>query len=137
MRLSNLPRAAGPMRPNVRASLLLGALAVLLPAATGCNHVKQQVKQSMDSDPQMRQAAIDSARKSCVQSAEGKAPKLPGIDAKINKYCDCFATEGLGKFSNSELASIAMHGNHFTADEQSKLMQGVQMCQGEVREPHR
>ena len=116
-----------------RAVLGLLAAVTLLLTVSGCGRVEQGVRQSMDNNPQMRQSAIDNARRSCVQTATAKAPKLPGLDAKINNYCDCFATKGLGKFSNSELASIALHSGHFTPEQETKLMQGVQLCQGELR----
>jgi hypothetical protein len=106
----------------------------LLLCDTGCGRLKQQVKDSMDSNPQMRQGAVDSARKSCVQTAMAKLPKVPGMETKVQNYCDCFATKGLGKFSNSELASIGFHGGHFTPEQQGKLNDAVQMCSGALLE---
>lgn len=106
-------------------------LALTLPgllAAGGCSRFKQHIRESIDNNPQVRQNAVDGARKSCVQSAMAKAPKIPGIESKIDNYCDCFATKGLGQFSNSELASIGFHGGHFTPEQQRKLNQAVQMC---------
>ena len=112
---------------------LLAAIAGLL-GPTGCGRVKQQVKESMDNNPQMRQSAVDSARKSCIQSATAKAPKIPGIETRIDSYCDCFATKGLGKFSNSELASIGLHGGSFTPEQQGKLNDAVGMCRSALFE---
>ena len=110
------------------------SLALLCLPISGCNRFKEQVKASMDSNPEFRQSAVDNARKSCVQTATAKAPKLPGMPEKIQSYCDCFATKGLGKFSNSELASIGVHGGHFTPEQQAKLNDGVQMCLGSLGE---
>ncbi len=108
--------------------VLLFAAPLALLSVTGCGRMKQQVKESMDNNPQMRQSAVDSARKSCVQTAMAKAPKVPGIETKIDSYCDCFATRGLGKFSNSELASIGLRGGNFTPEQKVKLNDAVQMC---------
>ena len=117
---------------QARSSALGCVLLCVAVGVGGCGRVKQQMKESMDNNPQMRQAAIDSARKSCVDTATAKAPKLPGIEAKINTYCECFATKGLGKFSNSELASIGIHGGHFTTEQQGKLNEAVAMCSSEL-----
>ena len=116
--------------PAARAGEWVGFLAapLVLLALAGCGRMKQQVKESMDNNPQMRQSAVDSARKSCVGTAMAKAPKIPGVETKINSYCDCFATKGLGKFSNSELASIGLRGGNFTPEQKVKLNDAVQMC---------
>lgn len=106
-----------------------GLCAVLL---VGCGRLKQQVKASVDSSSQLRQSAIDASRKSCIQTASEKAPKLPGIQARIGKYCDCFANKGMGKFSNSELTKIGLNGGKFTPEQQAKIIEGVQLCQGEL-----
>ena len=122
-----------PCLPPVSRRLLsVAGLGVILVSFAGCSRFKQQVKMSMDNNPQMRQKAIDASRKSCVDTATAKAPKLPGMDVRIHNYCDCFATKGMNKFSNSELASIGLHGGHFSADQQAKLMEGVQLCQSEL-----
>ena len=97
-------------------------------AAGGCGRVKQQVKESMDNNPQMRQSVVENARKSCVQTAMAKVGKIPGMEPKVNDYCECFATKGLGKFSNSELASIGFHGGKFSPEQQEKLSEAVQTC---------
>lgn len=120
----------------VSIGVVLGCSLLML-GCGGCGRLKQQVKQSIDSNPQMRQSVVDSARKSCVQSATAKAPKIPGIEPRIESYCDCFATKGLGKFSNSELASIGVHGGHFTPDQQAKLNEAVQMCSSTLFEKGR
>lgn len=118
--------------PISRRLLVAAGLGVILLPFAGCSRLKQQVKTSMDNNPQMRQNAIDGSRKSCVETATAKAPKLPGMDVRIHNYCDCFATKGLNKFSNSELASIGLHGGHFSPDQQAKLMEGVQLCQNQL-----
>jgi hypothetical protein len=101
---------------------------LLLLGGVGCGRVKQQIKENMDNNPQMRQGAVESARKSCVQTAMAKLPKVPGVETRVQSYCDCFATKGLNKFSNSELASISLHGGHFTPEQQQKLNDAVQLC---------
>ena len=129
------PLPATELGPNQRAlsvAITLGCSTFLLLSLSGCGRLKQQVKESIDNNPQMRQSAIDNARSSCIQTATAKAPKLPGLDVKIHTYCDCFATKGLAQFSNSELTSIAIHSGHFTPEQQTKLMQGVLLCQGEL-----
>jgi len=119
-------------RVGSRSYILLLAIAVLAPA--GCSRLKQQVRESVDNNPQVRQSAVDNARKSCIQTATAKAPKLPGVQQRIDNYCDCFATKGLSKFSNSELASIGFHGGQFSPEQKAKLNEGVQMCISTLRE---
>ena len=109
------------------ACVLLVTPMMLAPA--GCGRVKEKIKESVDNNPEVRGSAVDSARKSCVQTAMAKAPKIPGIETRIDNYCDCFATKGLNKFSNSELASIGLRGGNFTPDQQVKLQEAATMCQ--------
>ena len=130
--MPHLPHLSSCAPKTARRPGLLSASLLLLLGTAGCSRLKQQVKQAEDTNPQLRQAAIASSRKSCVQAATAKAPKLPGMDVRIQQYCDCFSTKGLEKFSNSELTEIGLHGGHFTPDEQSKLMQGVQICQNQL-----
>ena len=103
--------------------LVLGCTTLLV--LGGCSRIKS----SIDANPDFRKGAVDKARSSCVQTATANIPNAsPQMNAKITSYCDCFATKGLAKFSNTELMEIGLSGNKMSPAVQSKLNDAVQMC---------
>lgn len=111
------------------------AAGLALLALAGCNRVRHKLEDSVNNNAQMRQAAISSARESCIQQASAKAPPVPGIQTRISSYCDCFATKGLGQFTNAELASIGFHSGRLTADQQQRVLEGAVLCKGALMTP--
>ena len=114
-----------PAQPNSSsAKFLVPACAALL-LLSGCGRMRD----SLNSNTDIRKGAVDNARKSCVQTAMSKLPNAtPDVSSRVSNYCDCFATKGLDKFSNSELMEIGLSGGKLTDETKVKLNQAVQMC---------
>ncbi len=109
--------------PFARAFLFTCCFAVL--TLSGC----KSTKEAINNDQDMRKGATDKARSSCVQSAGEKLGHTRAIDAKVNSYCDCFATQGIAKFSNTELMDIGLTGiDKMNDTEKKKLDDAVQGC---------
>lgn len=110
-------------------ALLCAAPLAALLLFTGCSHFKKQ----MDDNPDIRAQVVKSSRDACVSKASEMAGnRSPELSARINGYCDCIATKGMGKFSNSELASIGIQGGHMNADQNKRLQEAVTECQGNL-----
>jgi hypothetical protein len=115
--------------PRLHVPLCAAPLAALMLLSTGCSHFKKQ----MDDNADVRANVVRTSRDACVSKAnEVTTEKTPEVSSRINSYCDCIATKGMGKFSNSELASIGLQGGHMNADQNKRLQEAVTMCQGDL-----
>ena len=104
---------------------------VLFLSLAGC----KASKDAIDANPDFRKGAIEKGRTSCVDSASKamKTPKTPEMDAKIAKYCDCFATRGLSQFSNSDLMEMGIRNDIDTNPVfKAKMDSIVNMCVAEA-----
>jgi hypothetical protein len=101
------------------------AAAALVLAMSGCKSVRDAV----DNNPDVRKGAVEKARSSCIEAANGNKGHTPEFEAKITSYCTCFGDKGIGKFTNSELMEIGVKGaNHLSTEEKKKLDDAVNEC---------